>query len=780
MEDFSGDSYTNLTDDNYNILNPTATAIQDSNNFLKSQGYVQGADGNWTQTDSQGNVNIMQVNNDGTLNDLGSQAGTAANQNGGTGANAGTSTDPSGIQKLLTSFGYDPKTGSLSSFLSNNSGAITGLAALAALTGGNTPTTSGYQGTVPNLNAYRSQVQGAPATNGIAMGQSYFTPMQYAAQGDAAANAAAAQANKANQIVLNAQNQANQPSAPTTAQPAMATPWIAAQQAQQQRINNQMNAPYEAPASGVRNIYPTPLEATPPPLDLQRQLYAQRDNQNQPPSIGSIGQPPIPQQPPTDQPPVEMPIDQAPVQGPVATPLNPVEMMPLAVQAARGGLMSFDDGGQVPDGTVVWSPMQITKSSQARSGYATGGITDGMRQPTYLQGTTDGMADKIPTTIDGKEPALLSHGEFVIPADVVSHLGNGNSDAGAEQLYKMMDRIREARTGNKEQGKRINPDKFTPGGIAGYAGGGEIKHYDGTSTSAVTSSSTTSPATALGTGASSSNTLSPYVGQYVTNMLGQGQALANQPMPVYRGELTAGPSDLQQQQFSGLSQLAQTGLTPTNFQVGTFDANAAAQYMNPYLQASLDPQLAALQRQSAINEQGDLSKLTQAGAYGGSRQAVLQGQDQYNLLSQQANLIGQGYNTAYNNAMNQFNTANSQSLQAQQNQEAANEAAANYGLSTLNALGQAGATQQQLNQAADTAQLSQFNQQMNYPYAQLQFEQGLLNGLPVSTTSTTQNQTALGNILNTVGGLGTLSTQLKGLTGSSGTTGTTSSGTTTS
>ena len=183
-------------------------------------------------------------------------------------------------------------------------------------------------------------------------------------------------------------------------------------------------------------------------------------------------------------------------------------------------------------------------------------------------------------------------------------------------------------------------------------------------------------------------------------------------------------------------------------------------------------------KRQAINEQGDLSKLTQAGAYGGSRQAVLQGQDQYNLLSQQANLIGQGY-TAYNNAMNQFNTANAQSLQAQQNQEAANEAAANYGLSTLNALGQAGATQQGLNQAADTAQLNQFNQQMNYPYAQVQFEQGLLNGLPVTTTATTPNQTTLGNILNTVGGLGSLNTQLSGLAGSTGTTSGGSQGTTT-
>jgi hypothetical protein len=80
----------------------------------------------------------------------------------------------------------------------------------------------------------------------------------------------------------------------------------------------------------------------------------------------------------------------------------------------------------------------------------------------YLGGPTDGMADAVPAQIDNQQPAALSDGEFVIPADVVSHLGNGNSNAGAEQLYGMMERIRQARTGNAEQGKQINPNNFTP------------------------------------------------------------------------------------------------------------------------------------------------------------------------------------------------------------------------------------------------------------------------------------------------------------------------------
>jgi hypothetical protein len=81
-----------------------------------------------------------------------------------------------------------------------------------------------------------------------------------------------------------------------------------------------------------------------------------------------------------------------------------------------------------------------------------------------LKGPGDGMSDNIPAKIGSHQPARLADGEFVIPADVVSHLGNGSTDAGAKQLYKMMDRIRHARTGNKKQGKQINASKFLPQG----------------------------------------------------------------------------------------------------------------------------------------------------------------------------------------------------------------------------------------------------------------------------------------------------------------------------
>ena len=121
----------------------------------------------------------------------------------------------------------------------------------------------------------------------------------------------------------------------------------------------------------------------------------------------------------------------------------------------------FESRGPV---TATRSAFKGTKYSAAGGGIGSLDMAQGGRTlpPRYLDGHSDGMADKVPANIDGRRPAALSDGEFVIPADVVSHLGNGNSNAGAKRLYKMMDDIRAARTGNHKQGKQINPDKFMP------------------------------------------------------------------------------------------------------------------------------------------------------------------------------------------------------------------------------------------------------------------------------------------------------------------------------
>lgn len=111
-------------------------------------------------------------------------------------------------------------------------------------------------------------------------------------------------------------------------------------------------------------------------------------------------------------------------------------------------------------------------SADDKEDYATGGITQADRYgmggyasgsvPRLLKGPGDGMSDDIPASIDGRQPARLADGEFVIPADVVSGLGNGSTDAGAKHLHKMMTDVRKARTGNPKQGKQIQAEKFMP------------------------------------------------------------------------------------------------------------------------------------------------------------------------------------------------------------------------------------------------------------------------------------------------------------------------------
>jgi len=122
---------------------------------------------------------------------------------------------------------------------------------------------------------------------------------------------------------------------------------------------------------------------------------------------------------------------------------------------AEGGIATLASGGY--DQMVGEQPMYQSMASGGISNL--GSYSDGGRM---LKGPGDGMSDSIPATISNKRPARLADGEFVVPADVVSHLGNGSTDAGAKQLYTMMDKVRSARTGRKAQGREINPRKYMP------------------------------------------------------------------------------------------------------------------------------------------------------------------------------------------------------------------------------------------------------------------------------------------------------------------------------
>jgi hypothetical protein len=140
---------------------------------------------------------------------------------------------------------------------------------------------------------------------------------------------------------------------------------------------------------------------------------------------------------------------------------------------ASGGLQSLygtsdNSGGRQPlsrDGYGIGRLENLTaegsRAKAANTFYAGGGAI-AFDKGGYLNGAGDGMSDSIPATIEGKQPARLADGEFVVPADVVSHLGNGSSKAGSKRLYAMLDKVRHARTGNKKQGKEINPAKYMP------------------------------------------------------------------------------------------------------------------------------------------------------------------------------------------------------------------------------------------------------------------------------------------------------------------------------
>jgi hypothetical protein len=313
---------------------------------------------------------------------------------------------------------------------------------------------------------------------------------------------------------------------------------------------------------------------------------------------------------------------------------------------------------------------------------------------------------------------------------------------------------------------------------------------------------------------------------YATDLLQRGQAFTTAETPVYEGQLTTGPSQYQNQAWQGLANLTvpkniteagnqlgnistqQQGLTynpgnitntynpaagnykPIDVTAGAFGTEEAQKYMNPYIQQALDPQLEYMRRQAAINQQSDMAKLAQAGAFGGSRQAILQGQNQEALMRQQAATTGQGYQQAFSQAQQQFNADQQRQMEAtkaniQQAQIAAqmgmsdaemmarygmdaqkaNEASrqfaagyrqqalsnaanteqaraqaggleAQYGLANLNALSAAGAQQQAIEQAALDAQYKEYLRQTEYPAKQLEQMKGLITAMAPVTPET--------------------------------------------
>ena len=336
----------------------------------------------------------------------------------------------------------------------------------------------------------------------------------------------------------------------------------------------------------------------------------------------------------------------------------------------------------------------------------------------------------------------------------------------------------------------------------------------------------------LPAGSTNTQGLADWASPYITNYLGQAQALSQSPYQTYQGPLTAGQSNLQTTAFQGLGSLTvpssigdaattagnlatQAGnlsYQPTAFTnqytapgaysptTSAFDATQAQAYMNPYLQASLNPQLDEARRQSQITQTQNAGKMTQAGAFGGGRQAIMDAETQRSLGSNLANITGQGYNTAYGNAMSQFNADQQRKMQeaqfgsgqgmanaqlgaqygseAQRAAEQSKQYGAGYGLQGLqtglqaaqaqgslgnmqnqaqlgniNAQLAGGAQERGITSEGVAADLAEFNQQRQYPYQQVQFQRDMISGLPTGSVQNTPGQmSGIGSLLSVLGG----------------------------
>lgn len=243
------------------------------------------------------------------------------------------------------------------------------------------------------------------------------------------------------------------------------------------------------------------------------------------------------------------------------------------------------------------------------------------------------------------------------------------------------------------------------------------------------------------------SSLSNWAGPYVTEMLGRGQALASQPYEAYTGPLTAGQSALQTQAFQGIAGLTIPTDQMTAYTPQTFTAEAAGQYMNPYLMAALQPQIDEARRQADIARVEQAGRLTRAGAYGGGRQAIMESELNRNLLQNLAGITGTGYRQAFDTAQQQFNVE--QQRQAEQQQRARE-----YGLATIGRQAELGGLQRGIEQEGISAERAQFEEERDFPYKQVQYMQSLLQGLPVAAQTYSYAQpSALSEILSGAGGV---------------------------
>ena len=229
--------------------------------------------------------------------------------------------------------------------------------------------------------------------------------------------------------------------------------------------------------------------------------------------------------------------------------------------------------------------------------------------------------------------------------------------------------------------------------------------------------------------------LSSWAGPYVTEMLGRGKALAGEDYWGYGGPLTAGESALQTQAYKGLGSLgipqafttgsftgseyvpptAQQALTGSTGSYTPASGNVVQNYMNPYLEAALQPQYEQAVQDYGIAQRALQSRYGKAGAYGGSRQGAAEGVLGGEALRNMSAITGRGYEQAYANAQSQFDKDRA------------------YGLGALKDLASVGADQRAIEGEGIAADIQQFEDERDDPYKKVQYMRSLLQGLPLET-----------------------------------------------
>lgn len=369
---------------------------------------------------------------------------------------------------------------------------------------------------------------------------------------------------------------------------------------------------------------------------------------------------------------------------------------------------------------------------------------------------------------------------------------------------------------------KVSPEKLAQAGVSQ----GDIDWMKGQGytgyTEPTTARTTTIPA--------DQSTLSPNFSPYVYNMLAKGEAAADLPFQPFTGQRFAETSPLYQQSFQGLSNLqlpsefragsqlaALAGLsagqlgnyapgrfanfyqtpveyTPETMKTGLGALGSVQDYMSPYQQSVTDITSREMRRQADIGRQAEQARLAQAGAYGGSRQAIMEAERQRNLQQQMEDITTKGLQSAYDRAQAQRLAESQLGLEAQKGTEQsrqfgygqgmqAAQLGAQYGLegakqteasrqfgaglglqslspmlsaaNTLGGLGQqqfssglqglqaqmgAGAVQQQLAQQPYDFGYQQFQESVKFPYQQATYMQSLLPGLPLQAAPYQANQ----------------------------------------